>query len=75
MPRLEEILDVEDGVVALKNKELDIREQENEDDKEIAERKLELEEEKIKSQKDIAALRAGVDRDRNRRGGKSYERT
>ena len=41
-----EILDVEDGVVALKNKELDIREQENEDDKEIAERKLELEEEK-----------------------------
>ena len=71
MPRLEEILDVEDGVVALKNKELDIREQENEDDKEIAERKLELEEEKIKSQEDIAALRAGVDRDRNRRGGKS----
>jgi len=39
--------------------------------REIAERKLELEEEKIKSQEDIAALRAGVDRDRNRRGGKS----
>ena len=57
MPRLEEILEVEDGVVELKNKELDIREQENEDDKEIAERKLELEEEKIKSQEDIAALR------------------
>jgi hypothetical protein len=62
-------------VVQLKQQELQIRSQENQDDKEIAEKKLELEtaklvqkdqseEEKIKSQEDIAALKANVERER-----------
>jgi len=76
MPSLEEILTPpDDGVVQLKQQELQIRAQENQDDKEIAEKKLKLdkaklvqkdqaEEEKIKSQEDIAALKAGVERER-----------
>jgi hypothetical protein len=76
MPSLEEILTPpDDGVVELKQQELQIRSQENQDDKEIAEKKLELEtaklvqkdqaeEEKIKSQEDIAALKANVERER-----------
>ena len=76
MPSLEEILTPpDDGVVQLKQQELQIRSQENQDDKEIAEKKLKLdkaklvqkdqaEEEKIKSQEDIAALKAGVERER-----------
>jgi hypothetical protein len=76
MPSLEEILTPpDDGVVQLKQQELQIRSQENQDDKEIADKKLELEtaklvqkdqseEEKIKSQEDIAALKANVERER-----------
>tara|TARA_R110002012_G_scaffold4284_6_gene19725 strand:- start:724 stop:1725 length:1002 start_codon:yes stop_codon:yes gene_type:complete len=76
MPSLEEILTPpDDGVVQLKQQELQIRAQENQDDKEIAEKKLKLEtaklvqkdeseEERIKSQEDIAALKANVERER-----------
>ena len=76
MPSLEEILTPpDDGVVQLKQQELQIQAQENQDDKEIAEKKLELEtakllqkdeseEERIKSQEDIAALKANVERER-----------
>jgi F0F1-type ATP synthase epsilon subunit len=52
MPRLEEIMKPpEDGVVQLKEKELQIRAKENEDDKLIAEKKLKLDAAKLK-QKD-----------------------
>ena len=62
-------------MVALKQQELEIRARENQDDKIIAEKKLQLdkaklkqkdqsEEEKIKSQEDIAALKANVERER-----------
>ena len=78
MPRLEEIMKPpEDGVVQLKEKELQIRAKENEDDKLIAEKKLKLdaaklkqkdqsEEEKLKSQEDIAAMKVGAERERTR---------
>jgi hypothetical protein len=82
-PRLKEVMaPPDDGVVALKQQELQIRAQENEDDKMIAEKKLDLdeakliqkdqsEEEKIKSQEDIAALKASVERERIRQEKKS----
>ena len=78
MPRLEEIMTPpEDGVVQLKEKELQIRAKENEDDKLIAEKKLKLdaaklkqkdqsEEEKLKSQEDIAAMKVGAEREKAR---------
>ena len=48
MPALEEILTPpDDGVVQLKAQELQIREQENQDDKEIAEKKLALDKAKL----------------------------
>ena len=78
MPRINEIMDVtegNEGVLALKQQELMIRSQENEDDKRIAEEKLDLErekmrvreetdEEKMRSQEDIAALRAQISREK-----------
>ena len=76
MPRLEEILSPpDDGVVQLKQQELVIREQENEDDKQIAEQKLKLDAaklaqkdktdtKKIKSQKDIAKMKVAVDEEK-----------
>jgi hypothetical protein len=59
----------------LKEKELMIRSQENQDDKTISEEKLKLDrekmerrdetdEEKIRSQEDIAALRASISREK-----------
>ena len=83
MPRLEEIITPpDDGVVALKQQELEIRARENQDDKLIAEKKIQLdkaklkqkdqsEEEKIKSQEDIAALKATVERERIKQEKKS----
>ena len=83
MPRLEEIMTPpDDGVVALKQQELEIRARENQDDKIIAEKKLQLdkaklkqkdqsEEEKIKSQEDIAALKVNVERERIKQEKKS----
>jgi len=77
LPRLEEIMTPpEDGVVQLKQEELQIRAKENEDDKLIAEKKLKLdaaklkqkdqsEEEKLKSQEDIAAMKVGVEREKS----------
>ena len=77
MPRLEKIMEPpEDGVVELKQQELQIRAKENEDDKLIAEKKLKLdaaklkqkdqsEEEKLKSQEDIAAMRVGAEREKS----------
>ena len=67
MPRLEKVLSTDDGVVALKQQELAIRAKENEDDRMIAEERIKLdkaklkqkdqsEEEKLKSQEDIAAI-------------------
>ena len=76
MPKLEEILSPpDDGVVQLKQQELVIREQENEDDKQIAEQKLKLDAaklaqkdktdtKKIKSQKDIAKMKVAVDEEK-----------
>ena len=78
MPRINEIMDVaadDNGVIELKQQELMIRSQENEDDKRIAEDKLALErekmevreetdEEKMRSQEDIAALRASISREK-----------
>ena len=78
MPRINEIMDVsgkDNGVLELKQQELMIRSQENEDDKRIAEEKLDLErekmnvreetdEEKMRSQEDIAALRASISREK-----------
>jgi hypothetical protein len=63
--------------VELKQQELQIRAKENEDDKLIAEKKLKLdaaklkqkdqsEEEKLKSQEDIAAMKVGAERERTR---------
>jgi len=83
MPRLENVMSPpDDGVVALKQQELAIRAKENEDDKIIAEKKIKLdkaklrqkdqsEEEKIKSQEDIAALKANVERQRIKQEKKS----
>ena len=83
MPRLENVMSPpDDGVVALKQQELTIRAKENEDDKIIAEKKIKLdkaklrqkdqsEEERIKSQEDIAALRANVERQRIKQERKS----
>ena len=69
MPRLDEILKVDsDPITALKAQELQIRAQENQDDKEIAEKRLEIDEEKIKSQEDIAAMKIQADRERNSGG-------
>jgi hypothetical protein len=52
MPRLEEIITPpDDGVVALKQQELEIRAKENEDDKLIAEKKIQLDSVKLR-QKD-----------------------
>ena len=77
LPRLEEIMTPpKDGVVQLKQEELQIRAKENEDDKLIAEKKLKLdaaklkqkdqsEEEKLKSQEDIAAMKVGVEREKS----------
>jgi hypothetical protein len=54
MPRLEEVIaPPDDGVVALKQQELKIRARENEDDKLIAEKKIQLDSVKLK-QKDKA---------------------
>ena len=78
MPELNEIMEVSgdnEGVLELKEKELTIRSQENKDDKTISEEKLKLDrekmerrdetdEEKIRSQEDIAALRASISREK-----------
>ena len=78
MPRINEAMAVsgdDNEVLELKQQELMIRSQENEDDKRIAEDKLALErekmevreetdEEKMRSQEDIAALRAQVSREK-----------
>ena len=78
MPELNEIMEVSgdnEGVLELKEKELMIRSQENQDDKTISEEKLKLDrekmerrdetdEEKIRSQEDIAALRASISREK-----------
>ena len=54
MPRLEEVITPpDDGVVALKQQELEIRARENEDDKILAEQKIQLDKAKLK-QKDKA---------------------
>ena len=75
MPRIEKILSTDDGVVALKQQELAIRAKENEDDKMIAEERIKLdkaklkqkdqsEEERLKSQEDIAAMKVKADREK-----------
>lgn len=81
MPRIEKILAPgDDGVVTLKQQELAIRAKENEDDKMIAEERIKLdkaklkqkdrsEEEKLKSQEDIAAMKVGAERERTRKDG------
>jgi len=77
MPRIEKILSTDDGVVALKQQELAIRAKENEDDKMIAEERIKLdkaklkqkdqsEEEKLKSQEDIAAMKVAADREKKK---------
>ena len=72
MPRLDEILSTGEGdaITQLKAQELQIRAQENADDKEIAEKRLDLDEEKLKSQEDIAAMKIQAEQQRNNnRGG------
>ena len=78
MPELNEIMEVSgdnEGVLELKEKELMIRSEENQDDKMLGEERLELDrekmvkrdqmdEEKIRSQEDIAALRAKISREK-----------
>ena len=76
LPRLDEILTPpDDGVVELKQQELEIREQENKDDKEIAVKKIALdkarlkqkdssEEEKLKSQEDIAVMKLRMEEEK-----------
>ena len=68
MPRLDAILQTGQGdaIAQLKAQELEIRAQENADDKEIAEIRLELDEEKLKSQEDIAAMK--IEAQRNKGG-------
>ena len=68
MPRLDEILQTGQGdaIAQLKAQELQIRAQENADDKEIAEKRLDLDEEKLKSQEDIAAMK--IEAQRNKGG-------
>ena len=68
MPRLDEILNTGEGdaITQLKAQELQIRAQENADDKEIAEKRLDLDEEKLKSQEDIAAMK--IEAQRNKGG-------
>lgn len=68
MPRLDEILQAGQGdaIAKLKAQELQIRAQENADDKEISEKRLELDEEKLKSQEDIAAMK--IEAQRNKGG-------
>jgi len=68
MPRLDAILQTGQGdaTAKLKAQELEIRAQENADDKEIAEKRLELDEEKLKSQEDIAAMK--IEAQRNKGG-------
>ena len=78
MPELNEIMELSgdnEGVLELKEKELMIRSQENQDDKTLGKERLELDrekmekcdemdEEKIRSQEDIAALRAKISREK-----------
>ena len=77
MPRIEKILSTDDGVVALKEQELAIRAKENEDDRMIAEERIKLdkakliqkdqsEEERLKSQEDIAAMKIAADREKGK---------
>ena len=68
MPRLDDILNTGEGdaITQLKAQELQIRAQENADDKEIAEKRLDLDEEKLKSQEDIAAMK--IEAQRNKGG-------
>ena len=68
MPRLDDILNIGEGdaITQLKAQELQIRAQENADDKEIAEKRLDLDEEKLKSQEDIAAMK--IEAQRNKGG-------
>ena len=78
MPELNEIMEVSgdnEGVLELKEKELMIRSEENQDDKTLGKERLKLDrekmerrdetdEEKIRSQEDIAALRANISREK-----------
>ena len=83
MPRIEEILSPgDDGVVTLKQQELEIRAKENEDDKMIAQERIKLdkaklkqkdqsEEERLRSQEDIAAMKVGAERERTKNDSRS----
>ena len=74
MPRLEEIMTPpEDGVVELKQQELQIRAKENEDDKLIAEKKLKLDAAKLK-QKDQSEEENPVEITRRHSRNESWSR-
>ena len=63
MPRLEEVIaPPDDGVVALKQQELKIRARENEDDKLIAEKKIQLDSVKLKQKDKADTTKSSLDK-------------
>jgi hypothetical protein len=63
MPRLEEVITPpDDGVVALKQQELEIRAKENEDDKLIAEKKIQLDSVKLKQKDKADTTKSSLDK-------------
>ena len=63
MPRLEEVISPpDDGVVALKQQELEIRAKENEDDKLIAEKKIQLDSVKLKQKDKADTTKSSLDK-------------
>jgi hypothetical protein len=74
MPRLEEIMTPpDDGVVALKQQELEIRARENEDDNVIAEKKIQLDKAKLKQKDKTDTKKISLDKAKLKQKDQSEE--
>jgi len=74
MPRLEEVITPpDDGVVALKQQELEIRARENEDDKILAEQKIQLDKAKLKQKDKTDTKKISLDKAKLKQKDQSEE--
>jgi hypothetical protein len=74
MPRLEEVITPpDDGVVALKQQELEIRARENEDDNVIAEQKIQLDKAKLKQKDKTDTKKISLDKAKLKQKDQSEE--
>jgi hypothetical protein len=74
MPRLEEVITPpDDGVVALKQQELEIRARENEDDNVIAEKKIQLDKAKLKQKDKTDTKKISLDKAKLKQKDQSEE--